>query len=229
MCTTPNETCLRSFFLNVFFLPFFSGAAAPPAAAGFAMKSSLVLSRSSLVVRRSQNPYCRAFAALVLANDQRPATPLRFRRRFPLLRDGSFARTFTGTGIGVGALSADRQVAAVAESAIGADLDEPLNAHRNLLAQVAFHQAFAFDNLADAVHLVFSQILDLLHRVHFGLIENASRPRLPDAINVSERDKRPFVARKIDACDACHSAPIILAAACVSKSSRSPAPHLCGG
>jgi hypothetical protein len=28
---------LRSFFLNVFFLPFFSGAAAPPAAAGFAM------------------------------------------------------------------------------------------------------------------------------------------------------------------------------------------------
>jgi hypothetical protein len=30
---------LRSFFLNVFFLPFFSGAAAaPPAAAGFAMK-----------------------------------------------------------------------------------------------------------------------------------------------------------------------------------------------
>jgi hypothetical protein len=28
---------LRSFFLNVFFLPFFSGAAAPPAAAGFAI------------------------------------------------------------------------------------------------------------------------------------------------------------------------------------------------
>jgi hypothetical protein len=31
---------LRSFFLKVFFLPFFSGAAAPPAAAGFAMKIS---------------------------------------------------------------------------------------------------------------------------------------------------------------------------------------------
>src|SRR6476646_11336916 len=40
MCTTPNETCLRSFFLNVFFLPFFSGAAAPAAAAGFAIFSS---------------------------------------------------------------------------------------------------------------------------------------------------------------------------------------------
>src|SRR6266581_6060758 len=53
MCTTPNETCLRSFFLKVFFLPFFSGAAAPAAAAGFAMKS--VLGRWSLVVGRWQN------------------------------------------------------------------------------------------------------------------------------------------------------------------------------
>src|ERR1035441_2562369 len=37
-CTSPGETCLRFFFLNVFFFPFFSGAAAPPAtAAGFAI------------------------------------------------------------------------------------------------------------------------------------------------------------------------------------------------
>src|SRR5262249_18868168 len=31
-CTTPWGTCLRSFFLNAFFLPFFSGVAAPVAA-----------------------------------------------------------------------------------------------------------------------------------------------------------------------------------------------------
>src|ERR1700747_2796031 len=37
-CTSPWGTCLRSFFLKVFFLPFFSGAAGPPAAAGFAIK-----------------------------------------------------------------------------------------------------------------------------------------------------------------------------------------------
>src|SRR5947209_18863195 len=36
-CTSPCGTCFRSFFLNVFFLPFLSGAAAPPAATGFAM------------------------------------------------------------------------------------------------------------------------------------------------------------------------------------------------
>src|SRR3954453_19497646 len=37
----PCGTCLRSFFFNVFFLPFLSGAApVPPAAAGFAILSS---------------------------------------------------------------------------------------------------------------------------------------------------------------------------------------------
>src|ERR1700759_5296745 len=49
-CTNANPcgTCLRSFFLNVFFLPFLSGAAAPPAAAGFAIES--VLCRCSSVL-----------------------------------------------------------------------------------------------------------------------------------------------------------------------------------
>src|SRR5690348_14677508 len=39
ICTTPWGTCLRSFFLNFFVLPFFSGVApvAPAAAAGFAI------------------------------------------------------------------------------------------------------------------------------------------------------------------------------------------------
>src|SRR5579864_5991282 len=51
MCAMPWETCLRSFFLNVFFLPFFSGAAGAPAAAGFAIGfQSLVVGRSSIVV-----------------------------------------------------------------------------------------------------------------------------------------------------------------------------------
>src|SRR3984885_6040982 len=39
-CTSPWGMCLRSFFLKVFFLPFFSGAAAPPAATGFAIFKS---------------------------------------------------------------------------------------------------------------------------------------------------------------------------------------------
>src|SRR5208282_5821251 len=52
-CTNPCGTCLRSFFLNVFFLPFFSGAAAPPAAAaaGFAMCLEFSVLSSQLSVK----------------------------------------------------------------------------------------------------------------------------------------------------------------------------------
>src|SRR5271168_2278413 len=49
-CTSPWGTCLRSFFLKAFFLPFLSGAAAPPAAAGFAIFN--VLSSQLSVLRK---------------------------------------------------------------------------------------------------------------------------------------------------------------------------------
>src|SRR5258708_31832340 len=92
----------------------------------------------------------------------------------------------------------------MAKTAIRADFDEPLDAHRNFLAQIAFHQSFAFDDLANAVDFVFAKVLDLLHRINVRLIEYASCPRLPDPVDVRQRDKRPFVARKIDACNSCH-------------------------
>src|SRR5579862_436249 len=48
----PCGTCLRSFFLNVFFLPFLSGAAAaPPAAAGLAIKPQVLRFQSFRVTR----------------------------------------------------------------------------------------------------------------------------------------------------------------------------------
>src|SRR4030095_3131309 len=52
-CTRPWGTCLRSFFLKVFFFPFLSGALAPDAAAaGFAILSSQFLrSRFSVALR----------------------------------------------------------------------------------------------------------------------------------------------------------------------------------
>src|SRR5215472_13882789 len=50
-CTSQCGMCLRSFFLNVFFLPFLSGAAAPPAAAGFAIKPQVPDVRSQVSAR----------------------------------------------------------------------------------------------------------------------------------------------------------------------------------
>src|SRR6476620_2232732 len=163
-CTSPCGTCLRSFFLNVFFLPFFSGAAAPPAAAGFAMSEFSVLGSQF-----SMHP------VRVSAANWEPRTKswvLCFRRGLLLVRNRSLARAFAGARVGMRALSADRQVAAVAVAAVGTDFDEALDVHRNFLAQIAFHHAFRFNDLADAIDFVFAQILDFLIGIDLGLLEN---------------------------------------------------------
>src|SRR5207249_10684882 len=93
----------------------------------------------------------------------------------------------------------------MAISAIRTDFDEPLDVHRNLLAEVAFHHAFTFNHLANAVNFVLAQILNLLHRVHCGLTENSRRSWLADSIHVSERNIHALLTRKINACNASHS------------------------
>ena len=61
------------------------------------------------------------------------------------------------------------------ESAIRPDFDEPLDVHRNVFAQIAFHRAFRFDDLADAVDLVFSKVRNFFHRIHLRRVQNARR------------------------------------------------------
>src|SRR5579862_5693602 len=102
------------------------------------------------------------------------------------------------------ALASDRQVAAMAESAIGADFDETLDVHRNFLAQIAFHQAFGLNDCADAVDLFFAEVLNLLHRLDLRFVENSSGAGMPDAVDVGQRDVDVFLAGKIHACNTCH-------------------------
>src|SRR3984957_3156690 len=77
------------------------------------------------------------FGRRLMTNDRRRF--LRFCRRLLLLSDGTFARAFAGARVGMSTLSADGQVTAVTEAAIGSDFDETLDVHRNFLTEVAFH------------------------------------------------------------------------------------------
>ena len=63
----------------------------------------------------------------------------------------------------------------MAKSAIRADFDKPLDVHRNVLAQIALDRTFRLDDLADAVDLFFSEILNFLHGIDFGRVQNARR------------------------------------------------------
>src|SRR5579864_1655282 len=191
----PWGTCLRSFFLNVFFLPFFSGVAgAPPAATGLAMNQFSVLS--------SQFP---ANPGLTENRELRTENwSLSFCRRLLLLRDRSLARTLTSAGVRMRALPANRQVAAVPKPAVRAYFDEALDVHRNFLAQIALDHSFRLDHRTDAVDLFFAEVLDLFHGVHFGLVENVAGARLPNAVDIRQRNVDVLLARKIDACNTCH-------------------------
>src|SRR5579863_2027396 len=76
------------------------------------------------------------------------AIDLCLRRSFLLVGHRPAARPFARARVGVGPLAAHRQSAAVPHAAIGAHLDVALDIHRDFLAQVAFHGAFLFEDLA---------------------------------------------------------------------------------
>src|SRR5271168_2483814 len=82
--------------------------------------------------------------------------------------DGTAARTLAGTGVGVRPLAAHRQVAAVADSAVGLNFDQPADVHLDLLAEIAFHAAFLLDGLAETVDFIFGQVADLFRVIDAG-------------------------------------------------------------
>src|SRR5579862_6831526 len=61
--------------------------------------------------------------------------------------DGAAARTLAGTGVRVRALAANRQVAAMTNSAIRLNFNQAADVHLNLLAEIAFDAAFLFNGL----------------------------------------------------------------------------------
>ena len=105
---------------------------------------------------------------------------------------------------------AAQQAAAMTIAAIGADFDQPLDVHGDVLAEIAFHAAFLLDDLADAIDFIFTQIADLLRRLHAGRPEDAGRARVSNTEDVGKGDLDVLVARKIHACNTCHKYPVAI-------------------
>src|ERR1700735_147649 len=102
-----------------------------------------------------------------------PASPLSLRRRFLLACDCALTRSLAGARVGVRALAADGQGAPVGAATIGLNVNQPLDVHRDVFAQITFDLAFVLNHLADAVYLVFAQILNFLERVYIGRYQDA--------------------------------------------------------
>src|SRR5690606_578259 len=115
-----------------------------------------------------------------------------------------FARTFTGTCVGLGALAADRQATAMTQAAIATQIQQALDVHGDLATQVAFDGQLA-DLGAQQVELL------LVQRADFGRLCNASfgaqcsGAGAANAVDVRQRDDGMFVVRDVDAGDTGHS------------------------
>jgi hypothetical protein len=98
--------------------------------------------------------------------------------------------------------------------AIAADLDQPLDVHGDLLAEIALDAALFLDHAADLPDVVLRQILHADVAAHPGFAEDVARPLTADAVDIGEPDLDPLGAREIDACNTCH----------ISRSSSGPGP-----
>src|SRR5258708_25720213 len=118
--------------------------------------------------------------------------------------DCAAAWTLTGTCVGVGALSTNRQIAAMTNSAIRLHFDQPADVHLNFLAEIAFHAAFLLDGVAKLVDFIFCQIADFFGEIHTDFFRQPLGAHLSDAIDRGQADPKTFVDWKIHTCDTCH-------------------------
>jgi hypothetical protein len=91
-----------------------------------------------------------------------------------------------------------RQVAAVAQAAVAADFHQPLDVHRDLLAEIALDAAHVLEHTADLADVVLRQVLDADVRADAGDAEDVVRTLPPDPVDVGEPDLDPLGPRKVN-------------------------------
>src|SRR4249919_784248 len=122
----------------------------------------------------------------------------------PLLLD-CFARTLAGTGIGAGALAAQRQAAAVAQAPIAAQVHQALDRDAHFAAEVTLHDVLA-DFRAQVVDLGLGEVADLGRRIDADGLAQKLRAGTPDAENGLKADPDMLLDWQVDTRDARHEA-----------------------
>jgi hypothetical protein len=98
------------------------------------------------------------------------------------------ARAFTGSGIGMSALTANGKTPAMSQSPVTAKVHEALDIHRDLGPQITFHLQMGIYDLPDRIYLDIAQIVTLGVPVDRGRLQNFACRRSADAINIGESD-----------------------------------------
>src|SRR5215475_3952571 len=118
-----------------------------------------------------------------------------------LLAGDRLRRSLAGARIGVGALSADRQVAAMPQPAIAAEILQPLDVELDLAPQIALDDVVAVDHLADLQHFLVGELRHPPLRRDVHLVHDLLGLLAPDAMDVLQRDHHALVGRNVDTSD----------------------------
>src|SRR5215475_14839708 len=125
--------------------------------------------------------------------------PIRFRSSLLLLSGNRFCRPLAGARVGMGALAAHRQTAAVTQAAIAPKVHEPLDVDAGFAAKVALHDIVAVDHFADLYHFLVAQLADATRLGDLDLFNNVGRDFRTDAMDILKRDQDALVGRDVDA------------------------------
>src|SRR5687767_11940399 len=121
--------------------------------------------------------------------------------RGDLLAGDRTAASLARARVGVGALSADRQPLAVAQTAVAAESHQALDVHGHFAAQIALDLVVAVDHFADAADLVLGQLMHALVERQPRLAHDLMGSGEADAVNILQRDHHALRGRDIDASD----------------------------
>src|ERR1700679_1373359 len=152
----------------------------------------------------------------------------RLRQSLLLAGDG-LRLALAGTGVGVGALAAHRQLLAMAQAPIGAQIHQPLDVDRDLATKVAFDHIVAVDCLANLQNFRIRQLRHTPLRWDMHLLDNLFGLLRPDAVDILKRDDHALVGGNIDACNTSHSSISISAALDHAKSRAAGTVSTSGG
>src|SRR5205085_2608462 len=123
---------------------------------------------------------------------------------FLLAGDAEAPRTLTAARVRLGALTANRQAAAMTQAAVGTDLHQAFHVLRTITPQITPDFAVVHP-VAEFDRLVLGQVLALDPGVDPGLLEDFQRGRMTDPEDVGEPDLDPLAIGDVDACDTCHA------------------------
>src|SRR5437764_7173785 len=110
-----------------------------------------------------------------------------------LLAGDRLGRPLAGARIGMGALTAHRQAAAMTQAAIAAKIHQPLDVHSGLATQVALDHIVAVDHFTNLQHFLIAQLRDAAINGNFDLLHDVGRILLADAMDILERDQDALV------------------------------------